>query len=97
MLFDEIVDHLAAHVADGLPQIRIGHQLEALLEDRLALIIHYIVVFEQVLADVEVAGLDLGLRLLQRLVDPGMDDGLILFQAERLRACRPCAASRRCA
>ena len=40
--------------------------------------------FEQVLADVEVARLDLLLRLLQRLVDPGMDDGLALFQAEPL-------------
>ena len=82
---DEIVDHLAAHVGDGVAQIGVAHQLEALLEDRLALIVHHVVVFEQVLADVEVARLDLGLRLLQRLVDPGMDDRLVLFQAERLQ------------
>ena len=84
VLGDEVVDHLAAHVADGLAEIGVGHQLEALLEDRLALIVHHVVVFEQVLADVEVARLDLGLRLLQRLVDPGMDDGLVLLEAERL-------------
>ena len=33
--------------------------LEPLLEDRLALIVHHVVVFEQVLAGVEVARLDL--------------------------------------
>src|SRR6185437_11843265 len=56
-----------------------------LIEDRLTLIVHHVVVYEQVLADVEVARLDLGLRLLKRLIDPGMDDGLVLFQAERLK------------
>ena len=70
---------------DGVADIGIAHQLEALLEDRLALVVHHVVVLEQVLADVEVARLDLGLRLLQRLVDPGMDDGLVLLEAERLQ------------
>ncbi len=44
----------------------------------------HVVELEQVLADVEVARLDLLLRLLQRLVDPGMDDRLALLQAEPL-------------
>ena len=61
------------------------HQLDALLEDDLALVVHHVVVFEQVLADVEVARLDLLLRLLQRLVDPGMDDRLAFLEAERLQ------------
>ncbi len=63
----------------------------------LALVVHHVVEFEQVLADVEVARLDLLLRLLQRLVDPGMDDRLALLEAELAAACRPCARSRRCA
>jgi len=56
-----------------------------LLEDDLALVVHHVVELEQVLADVEVARLDLLLRLLQRLVDPGMDDGLVLLEAEPLQ------------
>src|SRR5205085_11144631 len=40
---------------------------------------------EQILADVEVARLDLLLRLLQRLVDPRMDDRLVLLEPELLQ------------
>ena len=61
------------------------HQLAALLEDDLALVIDHVVVFQDVLADVEVARLDLLLRLLERLVDPGMDDRLVLLEAELLQ------------
>ena len=66
--------------ADGL----VAHQFDALVEDHLALVVHHVVELEQVLADVEVARLDLLLRLLQRLVDPGMDDRLVLLAG---RAC----------
>ena len=69
------------------------HHLAALLEHDLALVVHDVVVFEDVLAHVEVARLDLLLRLLQRLVDPGMDDRLVLLEAElaqhRIHAVRP--------
>ena len=61
------------------------HDLAALLVDDLALVVHHVVVFQQVLADVEVARLDLLLRLLQRLVDPGMDDRLAVLEAEPLQ------------
>ncbi len=61
------------------------HDLAALLVDDLALVVHHVVVFEQVLADLEVARLDLLLRLLQRLVDPGMDDRLAFLEAEPLQ------------
>ena len=58
---------------------------DALLEDDLALVVHDVVEFQQVLADVEVARLDLLLGLLERLVDPGMDDRLALLEAQRLQ------------
>ena len=58
------------------------HPFDALVEDDLALVVHHVVELQDVLADVEVARLDLLLRLLQRLVDPGMDDRLVLLQAE---------------
>ncbi len=84
-LVDHLVDDLAAHVAHGVAGMLVGHQLDALLEDDLALVVHHVVVFQQVLADVEVVRLDLRLRALQRLVDPGMDDRLALLEAELLQ------------
>ena len=82
VLGDEIVDHVVAHVGDGLGDMLVLHEVDALLEDDLALVVHDVVVLQDVLADVEVARLDLLLRLLERLVDPGMDDRLVLLQAE---------------
>ncbi len=63
----------------------VAHPLDALLEDDLALVVHHVVELEDVLADVEVARLDLLLRLLQGLVDPGMNDRLVLLEAELLQ------------
>ena len=79
------VHHLLAHVGDGVGDVLVLHQLDALVEDDLALVVHHVVELEHVLADVEVARLDLLLRLLQRLVDPGMDDRLVLLEAELLQ------------
>ena len=56
-----------------------------LLEDDLALVVHHVVVLEDLLADVEVARLDLLLRHLERLVHPRMGDRLAFLQAERLQ------------
>ena len=52
--------------------------------DRLALLVHHVVVLEQVLADVEVVALDLLLRVLDRAVDPGVLDRDVLFHPEAL-------------
>ena len=81
----QLVDDLRAHVGHGLADIVVAHHVDALLEDDLALIVHHVVVLEHVLARVEVARLDLLLRLLQRLVDPGMRDGLAFLQAQLLQ------------
>ena len=94
---DHVVDHLVAHVGTVSATSSASHDLVALLVDHLALVVHHVVVLQQVLADVEVARLDLLLRLLERLVDPGMDDRLALLEAELAAACCPCARSRRCA
>ncbi len=81
-LRDHLLDQRMAHVVDGLGDILVLHQVDALVEDHLALVVGDVVVFQDVLAQVEVARLDLLLRLFQRLVDPGMDDRLALLQAE---------------
>ena len=82
MLGDQIVDRVVAHVGDDFGDGGVLHPFDALVEDDLALVVHHVVELEDVLADVEVARLDLLLRLLQRLVDPGMDDRLVFLQAE---------------
>ena len=79
---DQFIDRIGAHVANCLFKRLLRHHLAALLEDDLALVVHDIVVFQNVLAGVEVARLDLLLRLLERLVDPWMDDGLIFLETE---------------
>ena len=63
----------------------LAHDVETLLEDDLALVVHHVVVLEDLLADIEVARLDLLLRHLQRLVHPAVRDRLAFLQAERLQ------------
>ena len=59
-----------------------AHELDALLEDRLALIVDDVVELQQVLADFEVALFDAALRGFERLVHPRVDDGLAFLDAE---------------
>jgi hypothetical protein len=82
VLGDEVLDQLVAHVARRLGEILGLHDLPALAEDRLALVVHHVVELQQVLADLEVARLDLALGALQRLVHPGVDDRLAFLHAE---------------
>ena len=59
----------------------VAHQLDALLVDLLALAVHDVVEAQQVLADLEVARLDLALRRLERLVEPAMGQRLVVGHA----------------
>ena len=94
---DEFLDDFLAHLGDLVADIVRRHDLLALLEDHLALVVEHVVVFQDVLAHLEVARFDLLLRLLERLVHPGMGDRLALFEAEPRAGSNPCAPSRRCA
>ncbi len=64
------VNDVMAQVADAIRDAARRHDVAALFVDDLALVVEHIVELEQVLADVEVARLDLLLRLFQRPVDP---------------------------
>ena len=57
-------DHVVDHVADLLVQVLALEDPAALAVDDLALLVHHVVVLEDVLADLEVLLLDLGLRAL---------------------------------
>ena len=58
------------------------HHFTALFKHDLALVVHHVIVFENVLAHVEVARLNLLLGLFQRLVDPGVNNRFVLLQAK---------------
>ena len=75
------VDHVAAHAGHGVRDVLGRHQLDTLLVDLLALAVHDVVEAQQVLADLEVARLDLALRRLERLVEPAMGQRLVVGHA----------------
>ena len=81
---DDVVDHAGAHILDRRFERFGRHHPAPVLEDDLALVVHHVVELENVLANVEVARLDLLLRLLKRLVDPRMDDRLVFLEPEPL-------------
>ena len=85
---DEAVNHLIDHILperlDGLGDVLRLHQVQALAVDHLPLVVGDIVVFQQLLADVEVAPLHLALRLLDGASDHAMLYCLALLHAQAL-------------
>src|SRR4051794_15128630 len=75
---DDVLDDAHHVVAPFAP----FEDVAAKLVDRLALLVHHVVVFEEVLADLEIPSLDLGLGALDRLADHAVLDRLPLFHAE---------------
>ena len=71
---DDLLDQRVAHVDDVVLDRRTREQFLTPMVHHLALAVHHVVVFEQMLADVEVVRLDLLLRVLDRLADPSMLD-----------------------
>ena len=95
---DHAFDDFLAHVGDRADDFGRRHHFLALLDRRpCADRSSRRRSFSKMLADFVVARLDLLLRLFERLVDPGMDDGLAFLADRDAAACRPCARSRRCA
>ena len=77
-----LLHHFLAEISDLVGDIVGRHDLAALIEDHMPLVVEDVVVFQDVLADLEVTRFDLLLRFFQRLVHPGMGDGLALFQTK---------------
>ena len=94
---DRLLDQPGDHVADRVGDVGRLEQFVALLVDDAALVVRDVVVFEQLLADVEVARLDARLRLRDRAVDDRMLDRLALGHLELLHDRRRAARRRRCA
>ena len=70
-----------AHIVHCLGHFLAFHNTNALIKDHLALVIHDIVIFEQVFANVKISRFNFFLCGFQRLVDPSGNNGFALFEA----------------
>ena len=84
-LVDDAVDDFGADAGDGIRDVLRRHQLGALLVDHLALVVGDVIVFEQVLAQVEVVGLDLALGALDLAREHVALDHFAFLHAGRLQ------------
>ena len=84
MLADGGIEHFLAELGDSVTDVLGGQQAVAHVVDHLALLVGHVVVFEQLLADVEVAAFDLALRLLDGVGHHAVLDGLTGLHAQRL-------------
>ena len=75
---DQRIDRVVAHFDDDIVDGLGIHDVRALLVDHLALIVHHVVVFDDLLAHVVIARLDLLLRCLDRLRQPFRTDRLAI-------------------
>ncbi len=80
---DDRIHDVVAHVGDGFGDVFGIHQLDALFEDHLALIVHHVIVFEDILADIEIVPFDAGLGALDGLGDHGVGNRFPVFQSQR--------------
>jgi hypothetical protein len=69
VLTEQLGEHAMAQVGDALGEVVAVEQRVAVGVHHLALVVGDVVVLEQLLADIEVAGLDLALRALDRARD----------------------------
>ena len=85
MARDKLSDRIVTHLADSLAEVVFMHQFDTLFEDHLALIVHHIVEFEEVLSDIEIAGFDFLLCFFECLVDPRVNYGFPFFETKLLQ------------
>ena len=95
---DQVGDHVARGCRRRSPRTLLGfEQFVALLVDHLALVVVDVVEVEQVLADVEVVGLDLALRVVDLLGDQRAFDDVVFLQAHARHHASAPSRRRRCA
>ena len=80
----EILRDLPGEIEHHLPEVLASQDLPTHVVDHRALLVHHVVVFEEVLPDVEVVPLDLLLGVLDRAVDERVLDRLPLFHPQLL-------------
>jgi hypothetical protein len=88
MRLDEIGDDVGRGIEDVLAPLSTFEDVAAKRVDRFPLLVHDVVVLEQVFADLEVASFDLPLSALDRATDHAVLDGDALFHAEALHEAR---------
>ena len=71
-----------AHIDNRVMNIIGAHDFLALVKNHPALVIHHIIIFQQLFANFEIACLNLGLSFFNSLVNPWMHNGLAFFKAK---------------
>ena len=66
MFFNHIFTDLIAEILNHVGDIIIGHKFKTLFENLFALIIHDVIIFQQVFANIEITLLDANLRAFNR-------------------------------
>ena len=82
MFFNKVLNQLMTEVLNHIRDIFVRHELHALFEDRFALIIHDIIIFEQVLPNIEIARLHALLGRLDRFGHKAIFNLLAFFPAK---------------
>jgi len=81
-LGDDSVDQFGSHVLDRPGDIVVLEDLAPLAINDLALLVHHVVIFEEMLTDIEMVPLDLALGVLDRPADHAVLDRFILLHAQ---------------
>ena len=64
-LINQIFNHLITHIFCNFRHVMALHDLKTLIEDHLALVIHYVIKLKQLLANIKVAAFNFSLRFLE--------------------------------
>ena len=64
MCLDQFINGLVAHHGDGIIDAFGFHELQTLFKHHFALVVHHIIIFQNIFANVEIACLDFLLRAL---------------------------------
>ena len=82
MRLQNLVHHLAAHIGNRLGDLLAFHNFPSLRKHNFALLIHHIIIFEDIFAHVKIVRFHLGLGAGERARNPGMDNRFALFQTK---------------
>ena len=70
------------HIDNRVMHIFRPHDILALVKNHPPLVIHHIVIFQQLFANFKIARFNLGLGFFNSFIDPGMDDRLAFFKPQ---------------
>lgn len=80
-----VIDKLVENLGKGLGKVLIVNNIKKMIEDKIEMIVNKIVIFEKVIEDLKVERIEIFMRILKRIVDKGVEDGLVLIEEEFMK------------